>query len=158
ACLIEAGHEVDVLDLTVEPLPRLDYDEYCLVGMTLLCTNFPSGTELARRIRRNSDSVCIAAGGPFADSCPRDVLDTGAFDVVAHGEGERLLPALVAALKNGTDLGDIGGLSFYRDGMTVRTANAPLIESLDTLPFPAYDLLPMHRYPRHSIMASRGCP
>lgn len=157
-CLREAGHEVDLLDLTVQPLPRLDYSRYCLVGMTLLCTNFPAGAELARRIRKANAATCIAAGGPFADSCPKDVLDTGAFDVVAHGEGERLLPALVEALKNGTDMGEIGGLSFYRDGKIVRTLSAPLIESLDALPYPSYDLLPMDRYPYHSVMASRGCP
>src|SRR2546425_5380892 len=74
ACLREAGHEVDLLDLTVEPLRPIDYDRYCLVGMTLLCTNFPNGTNLAHRIRRSKDSICIAAGGPFADACPKDVL------------------------------------------------------------------------------------
>jgi anaerobic magnesium-protoporphyrin IX monomethyl ester cyclase len=158
ACLRDAGHEVDVLDLTVEPLPRRDFSQYCLVGMTLLCTNFPSGAELARQIRRNARSVCIVAGGPFADACPRDVLETGAFDIVAHGEGEQLLPQLVAAVKSSTDYGDIEGLSFYRDGKMVRTPARPMIVDLDALPFPAYDLLPMRRYPRHSVMASRGCP
>ncbi len=157
ACLRDAGHEVDVRDLTVEPL-NYDFNDYSMVGMTLLCTNFPSGTDLARRIRRDSGSVCIVAGGPFADSCPLDVLDTGVFDIVVHGEGEFTLPRLVAALKNGTDYGDIGGLSFCRQGRVVRTQNPPMIANLDALPSPAYELLPMERYPRHSIMASRGCP
>jgi anaerobic magnesium-protoporphyrin IX monomethyl ester cyclase len=158
ACLRDAGHEVDLLDLTVQAVPRLDYSQYCLVGMTILCTNFPSGTELAQRIRRNSDSVCIIAGGPFPDTSPAEVLSTGAFDLVAHGEGERTLPQIMSALRNDQDLEEIGGLSFFRDGEIVRTPSAPMIESLDTLPFPAYDLLPMKLYPRHSIMASRGCP
>jgi anaerobic magnesium-protoporphyrin IX monomethyl ester cyclase len=158
ACLRQAGHEVDLLDLTVEPLRPVDYSRYCLVGMTLLCTNFSSGTGLARRIRGSNGSICIAAGGPFADACAKDVLDTGAFDVVAHGEGEWLLPELVAALKSGGDLGSIAGLSFRRREDVVRTGSAPMTEDLDALPFPAYDLLPIRRYPRHSIMASRGCP
>jgi anaerobic magnesium-protoporphyrin IX monomethyl ester cyclase len=158
ACLMETGHEVDLLDLTVQPLPHLNYDRYCLIGMTLLCTNFPSGTDLARRIRRSDSAVRIIAGGPFADACPKDVLDTGAFDAVAHGEGERSLPALVAALKCGANLSGVEGLSFYQNGKIVRTQSPAMIESLDALPFPAYDLLPMNRYPRHSLMASRGCP
>jgi anaerobic magnesium-protoporphyrin IX monomethyl ester cyclase len=33
-----------------------------------------------------------------------------------------------------------------------------MIADLEALPFPAYDLLPMPLYHRHSIMASRGCP
>lgn len=158
ACLQQTGHEVDLLDLTVQSWPRLDYDQYCLIGMTLLCTNFPSGTELARRIRRANDSICIVAGGPFADACPKDVLDTGVFDVIAHGEGEQVLPALVSALKNNEDLADVAGISFVREGKVVRTQTLPMVQSLDALPFPAYELLPMKKYPRHSIMASRGCP
>ena len=109
-------------------------------------------------VRRQNPAASIVAGGPFADACPRDVLDTGVFDFVAHGEGETLLPRLVAAVKNGTDPGEIGGLSFFRDGAIVRTPSPPMIADLDALPFPAYDLLPMALYHRHSIMASRGCP
>jgi anaerobic magnesium-protoporphyrin IX monomethyl ester cyclase len=158
ACLREAGHEVDLLDLTVESIRNFDLKQYCLVGMTLLCTNFPNGTRLARRIRENSDSVWIAAGGPFADACPREVLETGVFDVIGHGECETVMPKLVDALKRGDDLGGIPGLSFYRGGMITRTPSPPLLEDLDALPFPAYDLLSMNQYSRHSIMASRGCP
>jgi len=158
ACLQEAHHEVDLLDLTVQSLPRLDYSQYCLAGMTLLCTNFPSGTELARRIRQANDSICIAAGGPFAAACPKDVLDTGVFDVVIHGEGERVIPALVSTVKNNEDFASVAGITFIRDGQVISTPNVPMIESLDALPFPAYELLPMKKYPRHSIMASRGCP
>jgi anaerobic magnesium-protoporphyrin IX monomethyl ester cyclase len=158
ACLREAGHGVDLLDLTVEPMRRFDFAQYCLVGMSLLCTNFPSGTRLAKRIREHNDRVCIVAGGPFADKCPQEVLETGIFDAVIHGEGEQVLPSLVATLKRGTDIGDVGGISFYRSGNIVRTPGPPMIKDLDVLPFPAYDLLPMTRYSRHSVMASRGCP
>ncbi len=158
ACLREAGHEVDLLDLTVEPIRNLDLSRYCLVGMSMLCTNFPAGTRLARRIRRIADSVCIVAGGPFPDKRPEDVLATGVFDVVAHAECERVLPKLVETLKADGDLATVPGLSLYRDGRVVRTSCVPLLRELDSLPFPAYDLLSMNRYSRHSIMASRGCP
>jgi anaerobic magnesium-protoporphyrin IX monomethyl ester cyclase len=158
ACLRQAAHEVDLLDLTVGSMPNIDLTQYCLVGMTLLCTNFPSGTRLAQRIRENSGSVWIAAGGPFADTCPREVLDTGVFDIVGHGECETVLPKLVEALKHGIALGDVPGLSFSRDGKVVRTKSPPPLRSLDALPFPAYDRLSMDKYSRHSIMASRGCP
>ena len=100
----------------------------------------------------------IAAGGPFADACPREVLDTGVFDFVGHGECETTLPKVVDTLKGGADLGDVAGLSYSRDEMIARTPSPPMLESLDALPFPAYDFLSMNRYSRHSIMASRGCP
>jgi anaerobic magnesium-protoporphyrin IX monomethyl ester cyclase len=158
ACLRQAGHGVDLMDLTVEPIGHIDLSQYCLIGMTLLCTNFPSGTRLARRIREHRDSVCIAAGGPFADACPQEVFDTGVFDVVGHGECEITLPRLVEALKNGTDLNEVPGLTFVQDDRLIRTKALPMIEQLDALPFPAYDVMSMRKYSRHSIMASRGCP
>jgi radical SAM superfamily enzyme YgiQ (UPF0313 family) len=158
ACLRDAGHPVDAIDLTVEPMRPFQLDRYCLIGMSMLCTNFQSGTRLARRIRARDERVCIVAGGPFPDKCPGEVLDTGVFDLVVHGEGEQVLPELVSALKAGSDLHDIPGLSFYEDGTLVRTQLPPMISDLDTLPFPAYDLLAMSRYSRHSVMASRGCP
>ncbi|TMQ04290.1 MAG: radical SAM protein [Deltaproteobacteria bacterium] len=158
ACLRDAGHEVELIDLTVEPMRRIDLARYGVVGMSLLCTNFPSGTRLARQIRQDNPAICIVAGGPFADKRPGDVLATGAFDAVAHGEGERVLPALVSAVARGADLTGVGGLTLRRDGALVRTPSPPMIEDLDALPFPAYDLLDMTRYPRHSVMASRGCP
>lgn len=158
ACLRAAGHEVDLLDMTVEPMRAFDLDDYCLVGMSMLCTNFPSGTRLARRLRKLDESLCIIAGGPFPDKRPGDVLETGVFDVVVHGEGEHVLPRLVAALKGGGDLADVPGLSFCRDGRVVRTASPPMVKDLDALPFPSYELLSMSRYSRHSVMASRGCP
>jgi anaerobic magnesium-protoporphyrin IX monomethyl ester cyclase len=158
ACLRDAGHEVDLLDLTVETMRNLDLSRYCLVGMSVLCTNFPAATRLARRIRRIDDAVYIVAGGPFADKCPEDVLQTDAFDIVAHAECEHVLPQLVATLKAQGDPAAVPGLSFYRDGKIVRTPGLPPLRDLDSLPFPAYDLLSMNRYSRHSIMASRGCP
>jgi len=158
ACLREAGHEVDLADLTVEPIRNFDLTQYCLVGMTLLCTNFPNGTRLAKRIRESNESVWIAAGGPFADACPREVLDTGVFEIVGQGECETTLPKLVDAIKRGMDLSDIPGLSFHRDGKIVRTQNAPLLADSDALPFSEYPLLSIEKYPQHSIMASRGCP
>lgn len=86
------------------------------------------------------------------------MLDTKVFDIVVHGEGEYILPQLVTALRSARDYHDVAGLSFYQGEEIVRTPSPAMIATLDALPFPAYELLPMKLYPRHSIMASRGCP
>lgn len=158
SCLRRASREVDLLDQTVDPEKRLNWNQYFVVGMSLLCVNFKNGTKLAKQIRQENKNIFIVAGGPFADTCPKEVLETGVFDVVVHGEGERVFVELVEALKNGQDFSDIKGLSFFRNGKIIRTENSPLIGDLDTLPFPAYDLLAMNKYRKSSIIASRGCP
>ncbi|MCX5679682.1 MAG: radical SAM protein [Candidatus Omnitrophica bacterium] len=158
ACLRQTGHEVDLLDLTVEPQKRPDWNIYSVIGISLLCANFNNGVSLAKRIRQENQGACIVAGGPFPDICTEEVLETGFFDVVVHGEGEKVFVQLVEALESGKDFSIVKGLSFYQDGKIVRTENPPQIEDLDALPFPAYDLLPMNRYNESSIIASRGCP
>ncbi|MCK4926815.1 radical SAM protein, partial [Candidatus Aerophobetes bacterium] len=74
---------------------------------------------------------------------------------------------LVNAISNGADWKEVKGLTFKEGGETVVTPERPVIDDLDTLPFPARDLLPNHLY-RGSIgmkgglftlvTASRGCP
>lgn len=158
ASLRHAGYEVELWDLTIEPRRRHDWQHYSIVGMSLLCVNFNKGAALARHIRQKNRNLCIVAGGPFADTCSKEVLETGLFDVVVHGEGETAFVHLVEALKNGRDFSGINGLSFLQGDEIIRTHNSPLAGNLDTLPFPAYDLLPVHRYEELSIIASRGCP
>lgn len=157
SCLRQQKYDVEMLDLTVTSLRKRDWSRYSVIGMTLLCANFDSGVDLAREIRQQNKNVFLVAGGPFPDINPRDVLDTGLFNVVMHGEGEEVFVHLADALKKDGNFSGVNGLSFYRDGKIVRTPDQPLIKDLDAIPFPAYDLLPLKRYYEVSIMASRGC-
>ncbi|MBF0122801.1 MAG: B12-binding domain-containing radical SAM protein [Candidatus Omnitrophica bacterium] len=158
ACLRQRGWDVELADLTVERGRHFDWEQYSMVGMTLLCVNFRQGMDLAREIRNGNKNVFIAAGGPFADTCTKEVLEGRLFDAVIHGEGETVFPSLVCAIENGSDLSIVKGLSFYQNGNIVRTQNPLFIEDLDALPFPAYDLYQMNLYGEYSVMASRGCP
>jgi len=109
----------------------------------------------------------VIAGGCFFSHLAADLLKTRWIDVVVHGEGERTIVELVQALRSHAkaDLARVAGISFLDGEAVVRTAPRPLIEDLDRLPMPAYDLLPFERYGRTSrnhprlaaIEFSRGC-
>ncbi len=127
----------------------------------------------------------VIAGGCFFGYVARESLATGLIDAVVHGEGELSVVELVEALRQGsTDaLARVAGISFPEGraeasrasfkappgtdpAPSVRTtAPRALIPDLDTLPFPAYDLLPVERYGagsrNHPQLASielgRGC-
>lgn len=165
ACLQKAGCQVDLLDLTVEPDKELDWNKYAIIGMTMLCNNFKSGIRLAKRIKERNNNIVIVAGGPFADTCPQEVLESGTIDIVLHGEGEKTFVKLVQALEGNENLLNIPGLSFYREDEIIHTGNPVPINNLDELPLPAYDLLPLEKYFQRdeklkitTIMSSRGCP
>jgi len=109
----------------------------------------------------------VIAGGCFFGHVAPEVLRTGLVDVVVHGEGERTIVELVEALRSGGSgsLRQVAGISFRNGDEIVQTALRPLIEDLDRLPMPAYDLLPVERYGRRSrnhprfaaIELGRGC-
>jgi anaerobic magnesium-protoporphyrin IX monomethyl ester cyclase len=95
-------------------------------------------------------------------------LSEGA-DFVLMGEAEISLLELVSAIGGGEkDFISIPGLAFKANGATIKTASRPLIKDLDTLPFPAWDLINMEPYRRTwmkhagyfsmNMGTTRGCP
>jgi hypothetical protein len=87
---------------------------------------------------------------------------------VVFGEGERTVMELTDRVKGRASLESVYGVAFTDDsGITVNRSRE-LIEDLDTLPFPAWNLIPMHRHTASTwfpnkaeqytiILTSRGC-
>jgi anaerobic magnesium-protoporphyrin IX monomethyl ester cyclase len=102
-----------------------------------------------------------------------EFYDQGA-DYVITGEAEERGLALVEALRSGalpSDAANRDGLGFRNNGNLQYTPPQQQIANLDTLPFPAWDLLPLENYWRlkyaHGpfttrrylpLLTSRGCP
>jgi B12-binding domain/radical SAM domain protein len=82
---------------------------------------------------RRLNSVTLIAGGPHASGDPHQTLNMG-FDVVVVGEGEKSLPKLLAALLDGTDLGQIRGLAYQSGSETRFTGRSERVENLDDYP------------------------
>lgn len=118
---------------------------------------------------RARNCAVIVAGSDPTDRWP-EYLSHGA-DYVLVGEGEITLGELIGHLTRRDDapLEEIQGLAF-RDshGQLVRTPRRPDLKQLDSLPFPAWDLVDVQRYRdiwrrRHgyysmNAVTSRGCP
>jgi len=81
-------------------------------------------------------------------------------DALVVGEGENTMLELVRRIEGGGRLEGINGL-LYQEGEHI-PANPPRepIRDLDTIPFPARHLLPMHLYGEYAgtVFTSRGCP
>jgi anaerobic magnesium-protoporphyrin IX monomethyl ester cyclase len=116
----------------------------------------------------------IVAGHDAADE-PLAYFTAGATFVIV-GEGEMTLGDLLAALeKAGGDLhrardiaASIPGVAMQHRGMLRRTTPRKLLQDLDALPLPAWDLVDMDRYRRFwrqrhgyfslNVVTTRGCP
>ncbi|MFH1780773.1 MAG: radical SAM protein, partial [Candidatus Nealsonbacteria bacterium] len=125
--------------------------------------------DLARLIKKELPAILIVAGGPHATLCPQDTLENiSEIDIICRGEGEYSFLNLVKVVAEKGDISAVRGISF-RDtsGKIIHNDPQSPIENLDSLPFPARDLLPMEKYEQKTtlskkrctnIMSTRGCP
>ncbi|MBZ9577949.1 radical SAM protein [Patescibacteria group bacterium] len=112
----------------------------------------------------NPEAITVA-GGHFFSWMVDYSLTNFPIDIIARFEGEQTIVELIDALRNKADLSEIKGIAYKSNGQIIRTPLRALIEDLDTLPLPAYDLMPMGEYspfgylwPQSATLEhSRGC-
>ena len=102
------------------------------------------------------EAVTVAGGGHFSNLAHRYTNNPN-IDVICIGEGEITFHKILEAVESGNpDWHAINGLAFDEGGNMVRTQPASLVKDLDTLPIPAYDLMPMHLYGKSRYLFSPG--
>ncbi len=170
-CLEEAGIPVEVLDANALEIgwDRLGSSiagaEPDLIGITVYTPFVPEVTRAVRIARRAAPQATIALGGPHVTFTVEETLQTmPEVDVVARGEGDRIIVDLARAVEGGEGLDRVPGISYRCDDQIVETP-APPAPDLASLPLPAFHLMPMERYyfqvlggPFATVVASRGCP
>lgn len=173
AVLRENGVEVKIVDakalkLSHEETARMIAEEKPgLVGVTVFTTQFRSALTMCHQIKRTYPETKIVVGGPHVNPLHEEMIKQEGIDFCVRGEGETTMLELVDATSNGWNLKGVKGLTFKEGNEVYVNEDRPFIEDLDSLPFPARDLLPSHLY-RGSIglregkftivTASRGCP
>jgi radical SAM superfamily enzyme YgiQ (UPF0313 family) len=130
------------------------------VGLTSLGCNFICTAKIASYLKALHPELPILLGGPHATILDRPILQRfQQFDVIIRNEAENTLAPVLDGLKR-RQLHFIPGVSFREGPGVVSNPGEPLIEDLDSLPFPAYHLYPLAEINLHSIRveAGRGCP
>ena len=171
-------NDIDVKIIDAKSL-NMTHEETCaavliekpdLAGITIFTSQLRSALLTAREIKKNLPSCKIVVGGPHVHPQHEELLrKQSSIDFCVRREGEITMMELAKALSDGGDFRDILGLTFRDiDNNVIVNPDRPFIEDLDTLPFPARDLLPNYVY-RGTIgfgerakftyiSASRGCP
>jgi radical SAM superfamily enzyme YgiQ (UPF0313 family) len=137
-----------------------------LFGFSTLCSSYPVVLRIAEKVKRLRPRAMIVLGGPQASVV--DVATLRAFrfvDMIVRGEAEESFPQLVRALaleraKGAKAAAEIPGITLRRGGEIVRNPDAPLIADLDSLPHPAWHLLPPIEEDCNflPLELGRGCP
>ncbi|MEN8224157.1 MAG: radical SAM protein [Bacteroidota bacterium] len=130
-----------------------------LIGITVFSPVYFEVKKVFDRIRETNPEAPICLGGPYVTTIREEIFNETPAEFAIYGEGEVTFSELISHLKGECKLSDINGL-MYKNGSKSITVNPPRekIKDLNAIPMPAYDIWPMHRYPLHRMVSSRGCP
>ena len=174
ASLRAAGHEVRFFDGAFlrhdQILARLEAFDPAFVGIYATAFGWNRAVATAADVKRRLPAAFTCAGGPYPIAAQERCLRTAgaSFDAVVTGEGERTAVELLARLEAGDDPAGVHGLVYWRGSEIVKNPPRPLIEDLDSVPFPARDLLgdasrylpppaTFRRKPVAVMITARGC-
>jgi radical SAM superfamily enzyme YgiQ (UPF0313 family) len=168
--LEQFGFSCGIIDCTAERIAVADFEKKIncdlptFIGITATTPLIDNGLKIAKKCRRLFPNAKIVFGGVHPTVLPEEVLKEECVDFVVRGEGEETTKELL----QGKDASKIMGLSYKIAGEIFHNPDRSLINNLDSIPPPAYHLLPMKKYypavgsykrlPAMSIFATRGCP
>jgi anaerobic magnesium-protoporphyrin IX monomethyl ester cyclase len=123
--------------------------------LTKMClTNMREAAFEMSRMAKAQGCVVAVSSSDSTDHYAK-YLDNGA-DYIMLGEAEQTLLELCNGIRDSKlEAEGIAGLAFRKDGRAIRTAARPVMNDLDSLPLPAWDLADMDAY-RSAWMGSTG--
>lgn len=171
--LQENNIDVEILDASAEDMGFEDVKNELfkrkpdLVALTALTPTIGRALETAQVVKETLPNSIVVIGGYHPTFNFIETLEDENVDIVIRGEGEYIMLNLVQALENHSNLHDVKGIVFEDKNSkeVVITPEAPLIDNLDEIPFPALNLLPLKKYrlldmDTHmaTMITTRGCP
>lgn len=177
AMLRRAGYSVSIVDIPAmefsdeEALEAVLGQRPRIVGITAVTISVYNAARFAELVKQADPTIITVLGGPHITAVPEETMRLfPVFDVGAIKEGETTVVELAETVRNGGDLRKVNGL-LLRDGDRIlHTGEREILMDLDSLPFPAWDLLPpldkfyrpstfsYKRLPSSTLITSRGCP
>ena len=167
------GHDCSIIDAEID---RINEDDLVtkvaeenpdLVALTGMSPFFHLSKSFATSLKKVNSNLKILLGGQHFTIQGEKAFHK-CFDYAYTGECENQLVPLLEKIEKKQSFDNIKGL-YYRNGgdEVMFTGPNTYIRDLDSLPLPARDLLPMHKYKIGtlegrknftSILTMRGCP
>lgn len=143
-----------------------------LIGISFMTNFFCNSVQIINKLKILD--IPIVCGGIHPTVRPEECLKHA--DIVCIGEGEETIVELAKRLKEKRSLKNLKGIWYNHEGKIIKNKMRELIQDLDSIPFPDYDigshyvlddnkikrmtesLLMKHIYRYYSTMSTRGCP
>ncbi|NIM99462.1 MAG: radical SAM protein [candidate division Zixibacteria bacterium] len=164
------GTELYYLDAHLnlkEHLRRLETIKPDIYGLSFSVMREKDAFKTIEAVKERFQHLPIVCGGPYPTVMAEEILKVLPVDICARGEGEVTMAELVEVFQGKRRLDDVAGIAFKREDQVVTTARRGLVSDLDSIPFPAWDMIDFKKYkgnyqymakPSTVMTASRGCP
>ncbi len=150
----KAGHEVTIYNQDVYHWPEehladfLAKKRFDVVGMGACggYYQYRKVLKITETINQAKQRPFLVIGGHLVSPEPEYFLRKTMADAVVIGEGENTIVEILAALEAKRSLRDVNGIAYIENNKVVETAPRELIQDIDSIPMPAWDLFPMDSY------------
>ncbi|MBI4655480.1 MAG: B12-binding domain-containing radical SAM protein [Elusimicrobia bacterium] len=169
AAMAGPSRKVKIFDALVSGLDLREFGKWAAeadaIGITCSASQLALNAEITvRLVRRLRPDLPIIMGGHHPTFYGPEWLARGA-TIIVHGEGEHTLAELLDRIEKKRGFHDVKGISFMEGGQVVRTPEREMVTDLDSLPFPAWDMMDLRGYQQFtarggltvSLETSRGC-
>jgi radical SAM superfamily enzyme YgiQ (UPF0313 family) len=149
---VREGFEKDIAAYIADQ--KLDF-----AGFSTITNTYHHTLRIASALRELDGKIPVVLGGPQATHTDTKTLEAfEAIDAIVRGEGEIVILDLLRAMDQGSSFKDVAGITYREGKKIVRNEDAPLIDDVNDLPFPAYHLYPVEGKEGVFLDAGRGCP
>lgn len=163
-CAEDAPAHEDMLNIVREMKPDV-------IGATVYTYHVNDVLAFMRAAKSAHPGGTTIVGGPHPTALPEMMAGDQSIDIVVRGEGETTFRELIDRIEGRRNFHDVDGIAYRLDNKVVINRARALIADLDTIPSPAWSLLPIRAYkhpdyghPRMNepyfinMLATRGCP
>ena len=174
AVLRERGFSCDIRDFSTtrtSPEKALEEIRENLPRILFFSSTQPTERDdlsFAAQVKALSREILVVLRGESATFRDEEILTHfSQVDYILRGESEETFADLVGWIRSEKDtpLEEVPGISYRAGGAIVRTPDRPFVKDLNSLPWPARDLLNQSLYrspetgnPLTTLYAARGCP
>jgi radical SAM superfamily enzyme YgiQ (UPF0313 family) len=146
AYIRQSGYNVKILDMEVESLNKGELTKFSpdVVGISAMTPLINKSSEICNKLKSFlPKKPLFVVGGNHVTAIPKETLEESpVFDIGVIGEGEETFGEICSGKRPRDILGIV-----YREGRKVAVnKRRPLIENLDSLPYPARDLIDLNKY------------
>ncbi|MFC1521135.1 B12-binding domain-containing radical SAM protein [Elusimicrobiota bacterium] len=145
-----------------------------VVGVSCMFTSyFKDAHNVAKIVKEFKKDIFVVFGGAHASTFSEQTMKDDNIDVLVVGEGEKTVCEVLERYKDNKSMEGVKGTMYRRDNKLIKEQPRELIQNLDEIPFPAWNLLErdmevvkrehkknrfLMRKPIGYVLTSRGCP